>query len=80
MSAPNTEFLTLHELAELIRVDKRTIVRWRRDGMPVSVSRGAIVRVDLAAVREWLKNGPAIAAAKKRRPGRPRNIDRGLAA
>lgn len=48
--------------------------------MPVSVSRGAIVRVDLAAVREWLKNGPAIAAAKKRRPGRPRNIDRGLAA
>lgn len=82
MSSQSTDFLTLDELAALVRVDKRTVVRWRRDGMPCSVSRGAVVRVNLTEVREWLKSGAPIASAKKpaRKAGRPRNIDRGMAA
>ncbi|WP_439492392.1 helix-turn-helix transcriptional regulator [Bosea sp. (in: a-proteobacteria)] len=78
MSAQNVGFLTLEELAKIVRVDKRTVVRWRAAGMPCSVSRGTVVRVDLEEVKAWLKNRPAVAAVKEsvRQVGRPRNVDR----
>lgn len=79
----STEFLTITEFAELLGVGRRTVDRWLTEGLPCSVRRGAVVRIDLNRAREWLANGahPKKAKApKKRRVGRPRNIDRGMAA
>jgi excisionase family DNA binding protein len=72
------EFLTQNQLAERLGVCRQTVVRWVDAGMPCSVRRGAVVRINLDEARPWLANGPARKPAKpvKRRVGRPRNIDR----
>lgn len=72
------EFLTQSELAERLGVCRQTVVRWVEAGMPCSVRRGAVVRINLNEARPWLASGdrPKPAKPVKRRVGRPRNSDR----
>ena len=72
----NDEFLTQSELAERLGVCRQTVVRWVNAGMPCSVRRGSVVRINLAEARPWLANGGGQKPAAPRRVGRPSNIER----
>lgn len=76
-----SEFLSQKEVAAELKVTPRTIRRWIAAGMPCSVRRRKVCRINLAAARAWLADGPGVSApVVKRRIGRPRNLDRGMAA
>lgn len=47
------EFLTTDELCQLFKVTRRTIERWRKDGLPF-VKTGRLVRFEKAQVQAWL--------------------------
>lgn len=50
----SNEFLTPVEFADTIGVSRQTVVRWVRAGLPCSVRRGAVVRIDMEQARTWL--------------------------
>jgi hypothetical protein len=76
-----TEFLKSNELAKLTNVSRRTVDRWVKDGIPCTVRRSGVVRISLEEALEWLRDGPGVKQPpKKKKMGRRRNVDRGLAA
>lgn len=80
----SSEFLTPVEFADKIGVSRQTVVRWVRAGLPCSVRRGAVVRIDLEQARTWLadpyaekdeapaepKLGPKTKPQSQAKPGR----------
>jgi excisionase family DNA binding protein len=48
-------YCTSKDLQDRLKVDRSTIYRWRKEGMP-SEKWGYAVRFDYEAVLEWLKN------------------------
>lgn len=75
----STEFLTVAQFAERLGVSRRTVDRWLEDGLPCSVRRGGVVRIDLGIARDWLRSGPTIRKPSGRRHvriGRPPNLGR----
>lgn len=72
----SNEFLTQSELAERLGVCRQTVVRWVDAGMPCSVRRGSVVRINLDDARPWLASGEGAKPAATRRVGRPSNIER----
>lgn len=75
-----SEFLSSNELAELTNVSRRTVDRWIALGLPCTVRRSGVVRISLKEALEWLRNGPGVKQPTKKKMGRRRNVDRGLAA
>ena len=75
-----SEFLNSNELAELTNVSRRTVDRWIANGLPCTVRRSGVVRISYNEALEWLRNGPGVRKPTKKRIGRPKNVDRGLAA
>lgn len=47
------EYLTTDELCSLLKVTRRTIERWRSEGLPF-LKTGRLVRFDKSKVQEWL--------------------------
>lgn len=75
----STEFLTVAQFAERLGVSRRTVDRWLEEGLPCSVRRGGVVRIDLGIARDWLRTGPTIRKPSGRRQvriGRPPNLGR----
>lgn len=75
-----SEFLSQEEVAAELKVTPRTIRRWIAAGMPCSVRRRKVCRINLTVARAWLAGGPGVKSPAKKRMGRPKNTDRGLAA
>lgn len=80
-SAPATEsspdvgrpsrLLTRQQFADFVGVGVATVARWQRDGLPLAICRGRVVRVDTDSALAWLSSTPV------RRRGRPRNTELG---
>lgn len=51
---PTSELYTTQELATILKVSDRTIMRWMKLGMPY-MKAGRTTRFDLSDVSEWMK-------------------------
>lgn len=64
-----SDFLTIEELAEAVKVSGKTIERWAADGViPTAVREGKVVRFDLLAVKRSLAKRAAKNAVKSAKP------------
>ena len=48
------KYLTIKEVCEQFRVDRQTVDRWRKKGLPY-IKVGRLVRIEEAALAEWMK-------------------------
>lgn len=61
-----SDFLTIEELAEAVKVSTNCIQRWAADGViPTAVREGKVVRFDLVAVKRALAKRAAKSAVKR---------------
>ncbi len=61
-------FLTVHEVARLLKLHPNTIYRWAEEGSVPSVHLGSMVRIPRKAFYEWI--------TAQQRHGSPMRIDR----
>tara|TARA_R100000808_G_scaffold8971_1_gene25008 strand:+ start:113 stop:313 length:201 start_codon:yes stop_codon:yes gene_type:complete len=48
--------LTTLQLAKTLQVSRQSIINWRKEGMPVAICTGNMVRFVLSDVVYWLNN------------------------
>lgn len=65
--------LTAREVAELLRVSRKTVLRLLRQGALHGFSRGRLTRIEVGSLREWLASARPRGAAE---PGGSQRTDR----
>jgi excisionase family DNA binding protein len=48
--------LTTEELAQMLKVSTRTLIRWRKEGLPHIQVGYRTIRYDLNEVMKWIEN------------------------
>lgn len=58
LTSEKQKLMTYHEVADLLRVSKRTLERWTKNGVISCIRKGGVVRFDRDDIDKWLRKKP----------------------